>query len=294
MQRAESPRTCRRPEKETTLLVRQQYLGYTESHEAHMKNKQKRELAVCGYAAVKALEARRSEAVRRLYFTKERARQFGALCRALAARSAPYNIAEPEELESLCGSVHHQGVVAMIAFEPPQPLTQKRALALAQECRPVVLLDRIGNANNLGAIVRSAAFFGIRSIVLPLEDGQSLATTSAFRVAQGGMEYVDLYSVRSPAAFLQDMEGRMIRAAADVRGKEPVSRLGQLCAGKSCVLIIGNEEDGVSKELLRLCDHRVVIPGAALPETGVPAVESLNAAQAASVMFYECTRRREK
>ena len=83
-----------------------------------MKNKLNKELAVCGFEAVKALERNSPEKIQRLYFTADRASQFGDLCRSMAKRKAPYNQVESgTELEKLCGSVHHQGVVAMI----PQP-----------------------------------------------------------------------------------------------------------------------------------------------------------------------------
>ena len=80
-----------------------------------MRNKQNNELAVCGFAAVKKLEKNNSDRIRRLYFTEEVAPFFGGLCRKLAVRKGIYNkVDNPSELEKLSGTVHHQGVVAMI------------------------------------------------------------------------------------------------------------------------------------------------------------------------------------
>ena len=256
-----------------------------------MKNKQKHELAVCGYAAVKALEARHSDSICRLYFSRERSHQFGELCRILATRNIPYNIVESDELQKLCGSLHHQGVVAMIHTPRLIPLTKEQALSFVHKKERIVLLDRVGNANNLGAIVRSAAFFGIKNIILPVEDGQTMVTTSTVRIAQGGMEYVDIYSVRSPTSFLQDMQGKMVRIATDVRGAEPISHLSSICKRKAAVVVLGNEETGVSENLFKLCDYRVVIPGIPFADTHLPAVESLNVAHASSIVFYEFSRK---
>ena len=79
-----------------------------------MKNKQKKELAVCGFATVKKLEKNHPEKITRLFFTEEKAPLFGGLCKKLAKNHGIYNMKPSEELEKLSGTVHHQGVVAMI------------------------------------------------------------------------------------------------------------------------------------------------------------------------------------
>ncbi|MBQ1984149.1 MAG: RNA methyltransferase, partial [Spirochaetaceae bacterium] len=75
-----------------------------------MKNKQKNELAVCGFAAVKTLEKNNPQKIKRLYFSPEKAPLFGGLCKKLASKKIPYNQVEEKELEKICASVHHQGV----------------------------------------------------------------------------------------------------------------------------------------------------------------------------------------
>jgi len=59
---------------------------------------------------------------------------------------------------------------------------------------PLVLLDRIGNAHNLGAIVRTAAFLGVEHVVVPNHPQQALPGEAAHRVAEGGMEHVEIFS----------------------------------------------------------------------------------------------------
>ena len=130
-----------------------------------MKNTQRNELAVCGFAAVKILEKNHPEKIRRLYFTAEVAPKFGGLCKKMAKNHGIYNQKPSKDLEKLCGSVHHQGVVAMIESPAVEPLDFVLAEKWAKNGEDAVLLDRIGNANNFGAIVRSAAFFGIKNIV---------------------------------------------------------------------------------------------------------------------------------
>lgn len=247
-----------------------------------MKNKQRRELAVCGFAAVQALAEHHPERIQRLFFTQDRARFFGPVCKALAAARKIYRVVEsPAELEKLSQSVHHQGVVAMIA-EPDIPRLDFTTLQdWIRSGERILALDRVGNANNLGAIVRSAAFFGIDKIVIGEDDEQAEITTSSWRVAEGGMEFVEIWKVSSAAWLVASSAGKMTRVGADHRARNRLSDLRSLVAKDEGVLIVmGNEETGLSPEVKNSCDHLVRIPG-----TGD--VESLNVAQAATLFLYE-------
>lgn len=250
-----------------------------------MKNKQLRELAVCGFDAVSALADKHPERIQRLFFNQECARFFGTVCKTLSASKKLYRLVESDsELEKLSQSVHHQGVVAMVS-EPPILRLDLETLRLWQQNKErVLVLDRVGNANNLGAIIRSSAFFGISKIVISDDDEQAQITTSAYRVAQGGMEFVEIYVASSAAWLVQASAGKMTRIGADHRAKNQLSDLSTLVLKDSGVLIVmGNEESGLSPDVKTACDHLIRIPG-----TG--AIESLNVAQAATLFLYELSR----
>jgi len=250
--------------------------------ESSMKNKQYRELAVCGFEAVRALAERHPESIQRLFFTQDRARFFGPVCKYLASERRIYRVVEaPSELEKLSQSVHHQGVVAMIQEPEIQALDNGTLRAWQDSHARVLLLDRVGNANNLGAIIRSAAFFGVRKLVISDEDEQAQITTSAWRVAQGGMEFVEIRRVPSAAWLVQASAGRSVRIGADHKAHNRLSDLRNLASPEQSLLVVmGNEETGLSPEVRGLCDHLVRIPG-----TGE--IESLNVAQAATLFLYE-------
>ena len=261
-----------------------------------MKNTKRNELAVCGFATVKKLEKNHPEKIRRLYFTKEVAPKFGGLCRKLAKNHGIYNQKPAGDLEKLSGTVHHQGVVAMIEAPEIQPLDSDITDSWVENHENAVLLDRIGNANNFGAIVRSAAFFGIKNIVIPLDEAQSSITTSSYRVAEGGMEYVNIYSVRSSARLLEAMQGKMIRIGTSLDAKKKVSDLASLSKGdkgdRPLLVVLGNEENGISDVVKKNCDELVIIPWAGMSE-GVEesCIDSLNVAQASSIIFYEMMKK---
>ncbi len=247
-----------------------------------MKNRQTRELAVCGFEAVKALADRHPERIERLFFNQDRARFFGAACKALASSRRLYRMVEADaELEKLSQSVHHQGVVAMIREPEPRRLDTDILRAWHEAHERVFALDRVGNANNLGAIVRSAAFFGVGKIVIGDDDDQAEITTSAYRVAQGGMEFVEIWRAPSAAWLVAASAGKMTRIGADHRARNRLRDLPELVEqGEGVLVVLGNEETGLSPEVKASCDHLVRIPG-----TGD--VESLNVAQAATLFLYE-------
>ncbi len=249
-----------------------------------MKNKQSGELAVCGFEAVKALADKHGEKIERLFFNQDKARFFSETCKSLASRRKIYRLVEDSELEKLCKSVHHQGVVAMIANPEIPALDRQTVSSWEVSCERVLVLDRVGNANNLGAIVRSAAFFGISSLVISREDDQAELSTSSWRVAQGGMEYVNIYSAGSAAALLEDTAGRFVRIGADHRSSVDISAFSRLAsANKGVLVVLGNEESGLSPRVKAACDHLVKIPGSG-------SIESLNVAQAATLFLYEMVR----
>lgn len=256
-----------------------------------MKNKMTNELAVCGFAAVKELVKCNRNKIRRFYYTRDRMMDFKDDFKYFAQNKVAYNNIPEGELEKLSGTVHHQGVVAMIEMPEIPHLNVATTDEWLHNKESAILLDRVGNANNLGAIVRSAAFFGFKNIVIPLDEAQSSVTTSSYRVAQGGMEHVNIYSIRSIEKLLVSMKGKMIRFGTDVRGKTPVEKIPEMCGNKPALIVLGNEEFGISRIVRENCDELVTIPWTAdpAPKEKQP-IESLNVAQASAIIFYECRK----
>ncbi|MBQ9207872.1 MAG: RNA methyltransferase [Treponema sp.] len=255
-----------------------------------MKNDIRNELAVCGFEAVKALVKEHPQKITRFYYTRDRMMDFKDLFKSLAERRVPYNNIPEGELERLSGTPHHQGVVAMIHDEEIPHLNVEITDGWLHNKESAILLDRVGNANNLGAIVRSAAFFGFKNIVIPRDEAQSSVTTSSYRVAQGGMEYVNVYSIQSIEKLLVSMRGKMLRFGTDVRAKTPVSEISVMCAQKQkpALIVLGNEEHGISRIVRDNCDALITIPFSAdFDEKKSQPIESLNVAQAAAIILYE-------
>jgi TrmH RNA methyltransferase len=239
------------------------------------------EIAVCGLAAVRALFAKDADAIRRLYFDYPTGRRIGVICQVLAKSRRVYRCVEPVELEKIAGTVHHGGIVAVIdqrVLRPPRPEDVRR---WAQTREPLLLLDRIGNAHNLGAIVRTAAFFGVGRIVIPADPQQARPGDAAYRVAEGGMAHIEFFRVPSLAEFIRELRPFYEVVGAAVRGVASLGRHPQpkVSGAKPVALVLGNEERGLASEVAAACDRLVMIPGGG-------AVESLNVSAAAAILIH--------
>lgn len=244
------------------------------------------ELKLCGLAAVRARFARDAGSIQRLFFDAATSRKIGVMCKALAAQKKVYRCVEPAELEKIGGTVHHGGIVAVVAAPVLRAPLRTELGAWAAKRAPVLLLDRIGNAHNLGAIARTAGFFGIARIVLPNDPAAALPSEAAYRVAEGGLEAVEVFRVPQLVTFARDLDavGYDVVGAA-TRGGRPEAESRRGAAGKPIALALGNEEQGLAPELAAACTRLVTIPGAG-------GVESLNVSVAAAVLMWELIARR--
>ena len=274
-----------------------------------MYNKLTSELAVCGLNAVRALGELHPEKINRLFLREERLPLFTRLCKNLAERKRPYKLCGDEELERVCKTSHHQGIVAMIFLPVVEAAAPEDIESWAAEGRTGLLLCDVGNDLNLGAIVRSAAFFDASPIILAdsrinkeaaaaEENGEDAAekdtrlSTAAYRAAEGGMEHVTFRTVRNPVSFLRDASKQLVAIGTDPRARIRIGDIPGLLDKRispkqkrpGVVLVLGNEETGLSGAVKEQCSILARIPG-----TG--AIESLNVAQAASLFLRELYER---
>jgi RNA methyltransferase, TrmH family len=254
-----------------------------------MRNKLTDELAVCGLKAALALAEFHPDTINRLFVREDRFPLFTKTCKKLAERKRPYKICENEELERLCKTVHHQGVVMMIEEPVIEPLTREDLDFWADEGKTGLVLHEVGNDHNLGAIARAAAFFDVHFIVLNEKDEEARLTTSAYRVAEGGMEHVTARKIGDTAGFLKDAAKKILVIGTDIRARRRIGDLSGIAkdwavrAGvkrPGIALVLGNEENGLPQNIKDNCSCLLRIPG-----TGN--IESLNIAQAAALFLRE-------
>ena len=247
-----------------------------------MRNKLKNELAVCGINAVLAVGQYNPLTINRLFLREDRLHLFTHICKQLAERKRPYKICEDEELERVCKTVHHQGIVAMIEEPVVEPLSMEDLDLWANEGKTGIILHSVENDHNLGAIARAAAFFGVSFIVLNEMDTETHLTTSAYRVAEGGMEHIAIRCIKNTAAFLKGAEGRLLTIGTDTRARRRISDLKSIVKDskvKGAAFVFGNEETGLPQNVKDQCSCLLRIPG-----TGN--IDSLNVSQAAALFLH--------
>ena len=250
------------------------------------------ELKICGLAAVRARFARDPGSIQRLFFDYETGRQVGVMSKVLAQAKKIYRCVEPAELEKISGSIHHGGIVAVVTPAPLRTPSVEELGAWARRGEPVLVLDRIGNAHNLGAIARTAAFLGVPRIVIPDAADAARPNDAAHRVAEGGFEYLEVWRVPGLAAFARELvtAGFEVIGAATRGGKLGATGgksadVAQMGRPKPIALVLGNEEQGLSSDVTAACTRLVTIPGSGK-------VESLNVSVAAAVLMWELLARR--
>ena len=243
-----------------------------------------KELRLCGLAAVQARFARDPGSIQRLFYEAALGQRVGAICKVLAVAKKVYRQVDAAELEKVAGSLHHGGVVAVVMPEVLRVPTSADIREWAKRGEVVLVLDRIGNAHNLGAIARTAAFFGVARIVIPDHANAAKPTESAHRVAEGGLEVVEVWQTRDLVGCVRELgaAGYEVVGAATRGGRPEVS---QGAVRKPLALVLGNEEHGLTPVVAASCARLVTIPGSGK-------IESLNVSVAAAVLLWELLGRR--
>lgn len=179
---------------------------------------------------------------------------------------------------------NHQGMIAYASAFPYSTLDDILDYAKEKDEAPfVVILDKITDPMNLGAIIRSAACAGAHGVIVQQHRAVGL-TPSAVRASAGAVEHVKVARVTNINQTIRDLRKKDIWVyAADSNGED----YRKVDFGGACALVIGSEGEGVSQLTLELSDQRVSIP-----MSGV--IDSLNASVAAGILMYAVYTGRDK
>ncbi len=236
------------------------------------------ELRLFGINACLAAFARRPQDLRKAYLTEERIAQFRQLLAWCVQQRLGYRVVENADLAKLTASQHHEGICLEMRREPPLGLAELLArLPPAPAPAVLVLLDGVGNPHNFGALLRSAANFGVAGVVLPADSSLTLSG-AACRVAEGGAEAVGLARPQPGEDLLAQLRAAGFAVAATVP-RDGVSLFAGALPAR-VAYVFGAEGEGMSAALIAAADRRLTIPGSG-------AVESLNIAASAAVLFAE-------
>lgn len=230
------------------------------------------EMKAYGLHACRAIAKNRPDDVVRILLRKDLKSSFSELLAHCAENRRAYRFVLDEELAKVSGSQHHEGVF-MIVRRPA--VCTLEALLSNDSATTLLYLDGVQNPHNLGAILRSAAHFGVAAVLVQRDQGATLSG-AALRVAEGGAEYVPVVELSAGVRDLKRIAAAGFRLfACDMRGATTVEHV--RFAPKTIVLL-GAEGSGLNRETLSVVHQSIQIPG-----TGN--VESLNVATVAGVVL---------
>jgi 23S rRNA (guanosine2251-2'-O)-methyltransferase len=203
------------------------------------------------------------------------------LARAAGVR---LRIQERAALDRLCGTRHHQGIMARRGAYAYRSETELLAL-LDELSVPALLLaaDGLTDPMNLGNLCRSALAAGAQGLIIPKDRSVGVTPTVA-KAAAGALEYLAIFRVTN----LADTLGRLKDAGLAVVGTDAGAsgNLFEADLTGPLVLVIGSEDKGMRPRVRSQCDLVLNIPLAH------PAIGSLNAAAAGAVALFEARRQR--
>ncbi|MDZ4164191.1 MAG: RNA methyltransferase [Smithellaceae bacterium] len=169
-----------------------------------------------------------------------------------------------------------EGIMAVVADRPREGLDHLREYDQGH----LLLLHRINNPNNLGAIMRTAHWFGIKKLVIG-EGSVDYTNPKVVRTSMGSIFHLDISAGVDIAESLIRLKKDCLLAATVPHGginPHPCQR--------RTALILGSETHGLPEEILALADERWTVPGGG-------GAESLSLPQAAAIALYECVGRGE-
>jgi 23S rRNA (guanosine2251-2'-O)-methyltransferase len=175
-------------------------------------------------------------------------------------------------LEKLVGrEAVHQGIVAEVVTLAPPHLDE-----ITPHHPPLLLLDQVTDPHNVGAILRSAAAFGVGAILMP-KDGAAPESAVMAKAACGALEHVPLIPVTNLVqAMTQLKEAGYWLAGLDGAASQDLDGLAGL---QPLGLVLGAEGAGLRRLTAQHCDRLVKIPMQ-------PVMESLNVSNAAAIALY--------
>lgn len=196
----------------------------------------------------------------------------------------PFQFVPLEKMNALTRG-NHQGIVGFLSQIEYQDITALLPMLFESGKMPFLLvLDRISDVRNFGALARTASCAGVDAILIPVKGGARISA-DAVKTSAGALHQIAVCrtpNLAQSVRFLKE-SGLHLIAATEKAGKYYDEGSYQ----DPLAIIMGSEEDGVSPELLTLADEQL-----AIPLTGE--IASLNVSVACGVLLFEAQRHRRK
>lgn len=178
---------------------------------------------------------------------------------------------------------NHQGVVAFISDIPFESIEQVLPQIFEAGKTPFLLvLDRLTDVRNFGAIARTAECVGVDAIILP-EKGAAPINSDAIKTSAGALYNIKICKEKNLAHTVDFLQQSGVKVFAATEKAQNL--LYDADFTEPCAIVMGNEETGISKEVLHHADEKIK-----LPING--RTQSLNVSVACGAILYEAVRQK--
>lgn len=245
-------------------------------------NKEKKEDFIFGIRPVmEALDA--GKTIDKVFLQQGlQGQNYAELKALLAKQKIKPNIVPPEKLNRFTRK-NHQGVVAFISDVPFYKIEDVLPGIFEQGETPFLLiLDRLTDVRNFGAICRTAECTGVHAIIIP-EKGAAPVNSDAIKTSAGAIYNLKICKESNLAHTLDYLQQSGVQVFAATEKAEKYIYDADL--REPCAIVMGNEEAGISKEVLHHADEKVKLP--LLGRT-----QSLNVSVACGAILYEAVRQK--
>jgi 23S rRNA (guanosine2251-2'-O)-methyltransferase len=188
------------------------------------------------------------------------------------------------DLQRICGPVLHQGVAAKLDKYKYLDTKNLQDIISSDDSPFLLILDQIQDPHNLGAILRTAESAGITALILP-EKGSASVSPTVVKTSAGAVFHCLIHRTQDLGQMIQDLKNRKIKILATVTNRPDTIYSTDLTG--PLAIVVGSEGKGVRKNIQRLCDKSISIPG-------FGKVDSLNASVSTAVVVFEAVRQRLK
>jgi 23S rRNA (guanosine2251-2'-O)-methyltransferase len=237
------------------------------------------ERTIFGLHAVEAALQNPNRNIRQAYITENAAQRLGP---AIAARKVQAVVLHTHEFDALigAGAVHQGAVLDAVPLE--QPSLDEFLDALPEDAPArLAMLDQVTDPHNVGAVMRSAAAFGIAGVIVQDRHSPPLSGTLA-KAASGGLEHVAVIAAVNLARSLERLKeaGFFCLGFDSDAGQVFGARAAEAARG---VFVFGAEDKGLRRLVREGCDalYALNAPGK---------IKSLNISNAAAIVFHEAAK----
>lgn len=189
------------------------------------------------------------------------------LIKQLSRKKINTEIIKPSDFEKLCDTKNPQGIIGVFHFR------QQFSSDFEHE-KLIVALENISDPGNVGTIIRNSDWFGVKNILLS-PDCAEVYNPKVIRASAGSIFHLNIFEENDFYNVLKEQKkNEFVVLCADLSGEN----LYTFTYNKKTILVLANETNGPTNELLEICDAKITIPR-------IGKAESLNVASASAVIL---------